>query len=215
MSTTPSKPLSSSRTAPSGRSRLPASARGRKNAFTWEINGSKGSIAFDLERLNELQVNLKASKPGERAQGFRDVLVSEADHPFWEHWWPHGHIIGWEHSFVHEIHHFLKVIAEDGGCTAPRRDLRGRLQSGRGLRLHHPVERVRPTGRRCVSLTVAFSSSPPVWVISSSRGHHRRRVAARTRGLRSRLSPEAGLLRTAGLQCWSSLGCAPRCPHIC
>src|SRR6187455_1059432 len=56
---------------------------GRKNAFTWEINGSKGSIAFDLERLNELQVNLRGSKPGERAQGFRDVLVSEADHPFW------------------------------------------------------------------------------------------------------------------------------------
>jgi len=89
-------------------------AAGRKNAFRWEINGSKGSIAFDLERLNELQVNLKGSKPGERAQGFRDVLVSEADHPFWEHWWPHGHIIGWEHSFVHEIHHLLSAIAEDG-----------------------------------------------------------------------------------------------------
>ena len=87
---------------------------GRKNAFTWEINGSKGSIAFDLERLNELQVNLKGSKPGERAQGFRDVLVSEADHPFWEHWWPHGHIIGWEHTFVHELHHLLTAIRDDG-----------------------------------------------------------------------------------------------------
>jgi predicted dehydrogenase len=87
---------------------------GRKNSFTWEINGSKGSIAFDLERLNELQVYLRESKPGERAQGFRTVLVSEADHPFWEHWWPHGHIIGWEHSFVHEIHHLLSAIAADG-----------------------------------------------------------------------------------------------------
>jgi predicted dehydrogenase len=87
---------------------------GRKNAFAWEINGSKGSIAFDLERLNELQVHLRDSKPGERAQGFRSVLVSEADHPFWEHWWPHGHIIGWEHSFVHELHHLLTAIAEDG-----------------------------------------------------------------------------------------------------
>jgi predicted dehydrogenase len=84
---------------------------GRKNAFSWEINGSKGSIAFDLERLNELQVYLRDSEPGERAQGFRTVLVSEADHPFWEHWWPHGHIIGWEHSFVHELHHFLGAIA--------------------------------------------------------------------------------------------------------
>ena len=87
---------------------------GRKNAFSWEINGSKGSIAFDLERLNELQVYLRDSQPGERAQGFRSVLVSEADHPFWEHWWPHGHIIGWEHSFVHELHHFLGAIAGNG-----------------------------------------------------------------------------------------------------
>jgi predicted dehydrogenase len=87
---------------------------GRKNSFTWEINGSKGSLVFDLERLNELQVHLRDSKPGERAQGFRTVLVSEADHPFWEHWWPHGHIIGWEHSFVHEIHHLLSAIAVDG-----------------------------------------------------------------------------------------------------
>jgi predicted dehydrogenase len=88
-------------------------ATGRKNAFRWEINGSKGSIAFDVERLNELQVHLAGSRPGERAQGFRTVLVTEADHPFWEHWWPHGHIIGWEHSFVHELHHLLTAIRDD------------------------------------------------------------------------------------------------------
>jgi predicted dehydrogenase len=84
---------------------------GRKNAMAFEINGSKGSIAFEMERLNELQVNLTGSTPGARAQGFRTVLVSEADHPFWEHWWPHGHIIGWEHTFVHELHHLLSCIA--------------------------------------------------------------------------------------------------------
>ena len=88
--------------------------QGRKNSFTWEVNGSKGSIAFDLERLNELQVHLVGSRPGEHAQGFRQVLVSEAYHPFWEHWWPQGHIIGWEHTFVHEIHHLLQAIAGDG-----------------------------------------------------------------------------------------------------
>src|SRR5919109_850133 len=80
---------------------------GRKNAFTWEINGSKGSLAFDLERLNELQYS-------EGNEGFRTVLVSEADHPFWEHWWPQGHMIGWEHSFVHELHHLLTAIRDDG-----------------------------------------------------------------------------------------------------
>ena len=88
-------------------------ATGRKNAFTWEINGTKGSIAFDLERLNELQVHYSDSKPGAQTQGFRTVLVSEADHPFWEHWWPHGHIIGWEHTFVHELHHLLTAIRDD------------------------------------------------------------------------------------------------------
>ena len=88
-------------------------ANGRKNAFTWEINGSRGSIAFDLERLNELQVHFAESAPGAGAQGFRQVLVSEADHPFWEHWWPHGHIIGWEHTFVHELHHLLTAIRDD------------------------------------------------------------------------------------------------------
>jgi predicted dehydrogenase len=86
---------------------------GRRNAFTWEINGSKGSLAFDLERLNELQVYLSGSSAGARAEGFRSVLVSEADHPFWEHWWPQGHIIGWEHTFVHELHHFLSRIRDD------------------------------------------------------------------------------------------------------
>jgi predicted dehydrogenase len=82
-------------------------ASGRKNHFAWEINGSNGSLAFDLERLNELEYS-------EGNKGFRTVLVTEADHPFWEHWWPHGHIIGWEHTFVHELHHLLTAIRDDG-----------------------------------------------------------------------------------------------------
>ena len=86
-------------------------ALGRRNAFQWEINGSKGSLAFDMERLNELQV---FRLDGDRARGFKTVLVSEADHPFWEYWWPPGHIIGWGETFVHELHHMLQVIAEDG-----------------------------------------------------------------------------------------------------
>jgi len=88
-------------------------ASGRKNALQFEINGSKGSLSFDIERLNELEVHYRDSSPGKLAQGFRTVLVSEADHPFWEHWWPQGHMIGWEHTFVHEIHHFLTAIRED------------------------------------------------------------------------------------------------------
>ena len=88
--------------------------QGRKNALSFEINGSKGSIAFELERFNELAVHLVDSRPGAVAQGFRQVLVTEAHHPFWQWWWPPGHVIGWEHTFVHEIHHLLTAIACDG-----------------------------------------------------------------------------------------------------
>ena len=85
-------------------------ALGRRNAFQWEINGSKGALAFDMENLNELHV-FRAD--GDRARGFKKVLVSEADHPFWEFWWPPGHIIGWGETFVHEIHHLLAAIKND------------------------------------------------------------------------------------------------------
>jgi predicted dehydrogenase len=82
---------------------------GRKNHQVMEINGSKGSLVFDLERMNELQVFWKDDKPRE-TQGFHDLLVSEAYHPFWKNWWPAGHFIGWEHTFIHEIAHLLESI---------------------------------------------------------------------------------------------------------
>jgi predicted dehydrogenase len=85
-------------------------AHGRRNAFQWEINGTKGSLVFDMERLNELEV-FRAD--GDRARGFRRVLVSETNHPFWEYWWPPGHIVGWGDTFVHELHHVLQCIADD------------------------------------------------------------------------------------------------------
>jgi predicted dehydrogenase len=64
-----------------------------------------------MERLNELQV-FRAD--GDRARGFRTVLVTETNHPFWQHWWPPGHILGWGDAFVHELHHLLQAIADDG-----------------------------------------------------------------------------------------------------
>ena len=88
-------------------------ATGRRNGLCFEVNGSKGSLGFEVERMNELRVYLEGSRPGSRAQGFRTVLVSETDHPFLEHWWPAGHVIGWGDTFVHEIHHLLAAIAEE------------------------------------------------------------------------------------------------------
>ena len=84
---------------------------GRKNYQRVEIHGTEGSIVFNLERLNELEVYSK--KDPEDRMGFSDILVTESVHPFMEHWWPHGHIIGWEHTFVHEIHHFIDCIVND------------------------------------------------------------------------------------------------------
>jgi predicted dehydrogenase len=87
---------------------------GHKNELQWEVNGSKGSIAFELERFNELKV----FRGGDFARGFESVLVTEPTDPFLQWWWPPGHTLGWEHTCVHEIHHFLQAIAE-GGDVAP------------------------------------------------------------------------------------------------
>lgn len=87
-------------------------AAGRKNYNCWEINGERGSIRFDLERMNELEVFWVGEQPVE-TQGWHRVLVTEGNHPWIGNWWPHGHIIGWEHTFVHEINHLLDCIVND------------------------------------------------------------------------------------------------------
>lgn len=87
-------------------------AKGRKNFNSFEINAEHGSIQFNMERLNELNVYWADDEPN-TTQGFHNVLVTEANHPYIENWWPHGHIIGWEHSFVHEFDHFFRAIVND------------------------------------------------------------------------------------------------------
>lgn len=74
---------------------------GRKNAMRLEVDGSLGSIAFDFERLNELQFH-DHTLPAEEA-GFRRILVTEPGHPYAAAWWPAGHGLGYEHTFVHEV----------------------------------------------------------------------------------------------------------------
>ena len=85
-------------------------APGRKNHNRFEINGSKGSIAFDLERMNELELYLESDRKGQR--GFRTILVTESDHPFVKAWWPPGHIIGYEHTFTHTVYDLLEAMAD-------------------------------------------------------------------------------------------------------
>ena len=100
------------RTAPSAPSKPPATRGGRKNFNCFEINGEKGSIRFNLENLNELEVYWVGEEPKE-TQGFHRVSVTEGYHPFVSNWWPHGHIIGWEHAMVHEVNHLLDAIVND------------------------------------------------------------------------------------------------------
>jgi predicted dehydrogenase len=83
-------------------------ATGRKNGLRIELNGERASVAFDLERLNELEIYDTAE--GTEA-GPRRVLVTESDHPYLDGWWPPGHVLGWEHSFVHEVRDLLAAIA--------------------------------------------------------------------------------------------------------
>jgi predicted dehydrogenase len=90
---------------------------GRKNYLTFEVNGTRGSLGFNLERLNELEV-YRVEPTSRRDRGFKTVLVTDSDHPYGGKWWPPGHILGWEHTFVHQLQHLVVAIA-GGGSVAP------------------------------------------------------------------------------------------------
>jgi len=83
-------------------------ATGRKNYLRLEIFGSEGALIFNLERLNELEFYSRADERDE--QGFRTIMVTESSHPYLSAWWPPGHIIGWEHTFIHEVRDLLLAI---------------------------------------------------------------------------------------------------------
>ncbi|WP_416393605.1 MULTISPECIES: Gfo/Idh/MocA family protein [unclassified Curtobacterium] len=83
-------------------------ATGRKNGLTLEISGSAGAIQFDLESMNELRFYDATAPAGE--QGFQRIMVTEPEHPYMAAWWPTGHLIGYEHTFSHEVKDFVEAI---------------------------------------------------------------------------------------------------------
>ena len=87
-------------------------ALGRKNGIQVEVNGSKGSLVFDFEDMNRLKYFNNAD-PADR-KGFRDIIVTEGGgvHPYAGAWWPPGHIIGYEHTFVHAVADFVNAVAD-------------------------------------------------------------------------------------------------------
>ena len=84
-------------------------ARGWKGRQVVELDGTLGSVWWDMEDLNRLHVFYAADEAAGTG-GFRDVLVTQRDHPYLARWWPPGHTLGWEHSFVHEWHDFLGAV---------------------------------------------------------------------------------------------------------
>lgn len=87
-------------------------ANGRKNAMRIEVNGSSGSIAFDFESMNELSFFDGAEDIA--TAGFRRILVTESTHPYMDAWWPPGHLIGYEHTFTHQVRDFVEAVATSG-----------------------------------------------------------------------------------------------------
>ena len=85
-------------------------APGRKNALRLEVNGSLGSLSFDVEALNELWYH-DGSLPAAEG-GFRRILATEADHPYLEAWWPPGHGLGYDAAFVHQVRDLVLAMAE-------------------------------------------------------------------------------------------------------
>ena len=84
-------------------------APGRRNYNRFEVNGSRGSLAFHMERMNELEYYSLDDDP--KVQGFRRSLATDPAHAYFKSWWPAGHIIGYEHTFTHTVFDFLKAVA--------------------------------------------------------------------------------------------------------
>jgi len=112
-------------------------APGRKNYNRLEINGSKGSLVWDLERMNELELYIES---GPRS-GFSTISVTDGKHPYVGAWWPPGHIIGYEHSFTHTVHDFVRAVVEG---RSPRPDFEDGFDNQRVL---DAIERSARTGQ--------------------------------------------------------------------
>ena len=90
-------------------------AGGRRNQNQFEINGDKGTLVWQLERMNELQYFSR--EESSETQGFRTIIVTQPEHPYMQAWWPAGHIVGYEHSFINEIYDLIQALANNKPIT--------------------------------------------------------------------------------------------------
>jgi predicted dehydrogenase len=112
-------------------------ATGRKNANQFEIYGSRGSLAFNLESLNELHHYSKGDASTE--QGFKKILITDASHPYLKAWWPPGHIIGYEHTFTNALSDFFRALEKDESISPDFRE---------GARVQAVLEAVERSAKR-------------------------------------------------------------------
>ncbi|MDQ2738124.1 MAG: Gfo/Idh/MocA family oxidoreductase [Actinomycetota bacterium] len=117
-------------------------ATGRKNALQLEFSGSTGALAFDLERMNELEFYDRTEQGDLR--GFRRILVTEPEHPYMAAWWPTGHTIGYEHPFSHQVNDLLTDIA---AARQPRPSF------GDGLQVQQVLEAIETSSARASAWT--------------------------------------------------------------
>jgi len=89
-------------------------AMGHKNDMRIEVNGEKGSIRFEFERMNELHYYCADDETG--LQGWRLIQATESIHPYVNYWWPVGHVIGFPETFCHEIYEFVCAVANGTDC---------------------------------------------------------------------------------------------------
>ena len=116
-------------------------APGRKNHNRFEINGSKGSLVWDLGRLNELELYIEEGPNS----GFRQVIATDAKHPYVSAWWPPGHLIGYEHSFTHTVRDLVEAVATQ---KLPSPNFEDGVRNQRDARRHRAARPRPAAGKR-------------------------------------------------------------------
>ena len=115
-------------------------ATARRNFNDFEIYGSKGALKFNFLRMNELQY-LDATEPA-TIQGYRNILITEPEHPYLKAWWPRGHVIGYEHTFANAFYDFVQAISN-------KNVIRPNLEDGANIiRVLQAAEKSSIEGRR-------------------------------------------------------------------
>ncbi len=105
-------------------------ATGVKNSNRIEIHGDRGAIRFDFEQMNELEVFAADDPP--HLQGWRTIQVTHEEHPWTGSWWPDGHGLGYDHTFVNQVADMVAALS-GGSPVVPLADFADAYETQRVL----------------------------------------------------------------------------------